>query len=358
MPSRTRQQVRNYLRLLYRDRRRLGVSILLLSLSFWITPHRLPDPIPMVPSEFLIFIWLVISMPVTVAIAPKLRHMLEVVALTDLLFSITGHVFPNSYANLETFGGHIFETLVLYHLALVLVYYALNGQWSDRLPRPKKVVRRAHLRTKLDLPVLWFSMVPTPGHADRTPEPDVVSIEYADNDRRTVRLITWTPETQAGEVLVHIDEMEVFSYVKMRLCVEHGPRTPIIEGSTIFRMSDKGAYRSFYVRHELGALPWRRVWRSWLDDTLGRMMEARLMAAEVKANKIKQRKGRKQLSLLGYGSDFNSKTSNYSILDAASSGHRNNQNYQTIYGRKPSNTERDALADISNRRSPPPKQPA
>lgn len=341
MTSKTRCRLRNYVRGIYRERRRLSISLFLLSLGLWVAPDRLPDLRSWLPSELLVFIGVVIAMPLIATFLPRYRHLLEIFAVSDLLFSTLGWVYPQSVANFATVENHVLQSTLLYIVMMMLVYYFFYGRWSDSLPSPRTVYGTAHLRSKLDLPALWFGLVPTPGHADRVPEPDVVAIEYTDATHKSVRLITWTPEHQAGEVQVHFDDYETFSYVKMRLQIVHGRRDPLLEGATEFWMSDKGAYRRFDIRAELNNMPLRRLLRAWLDDTLGRIMEARLTGVEKRASKVKAQSSRPHAHpLLDLADEVTTVRRNRSSKSGEPSG------YRTAYGRKLSGAEKSALEGL------------
>ncbi|MEJ1992721.1 MAG: hypothetical protein P8X50_13775 [Maritimibacter sp.] len=341
MQSGTKHKIRDYGRRLVRDRRRLTVSFLLLSLSFYLVPHRFPDPLPMIPTEAIVFIWVVLSMPLVAIHRPRLRYWLEVIALADLIFCLTGLPFPIALLSFHASTQTLILSLGVYSSLVGLIYVLIYGSWSDRFLPHLDATVSAKTLTKLDLPVLWYGMVPTPGYANRLPEPDVVAVEYADPSHKSVRLITWTPEQQAGEVLITFDHMKQFSYVMMQLRIVEGMQDPIIEGTSEFWMEDNGYYRSFRIRQKITGIPLRRMLRGWLDDTIGRMIDARLAGIECRASKAKkpQNKGHPLLDYVSEG-----------VITDRNKGRENtgtrSTGYRTAYDRTLSAAEQAALRDL------------
>ncbi len=341
MSSRFSYLVRSYRRQLYRERRRLVLSSALFSLAIWIDPDRLPEPFSGPATALLLIAGLMICTPFVAMRFPKSRHMLEIVAVADLLFALTGWLLPTSAANFTQAHPDYLLGWALYSSMIILVYFTLYGRWSDRLPRPNVTMRVSHMRTKLDLPTLWYGLVPTPGYADRVPEPDVVAVEYASSDKRLIRLVTWRPDHQAGEVLMHIDDMDPFSYVRLRLRVVHGHHDPAIEGVTEFAIKDDGKYRTLEVRHEMAQLPLRRLLRGWIDDRLGQLMDARLAAVECRASRAKSNAIKSKYPLMDWQADASTTT----CLTA--SGSNNPTGYRTAYGRSMSGSESTILTELS-----------
>ncbi len=339
MPSNFSYLVRSYRRQLYRERRRLVLSAVLFSIAIWISPDRLPDPFNGPVTALLLMVGLLICMPLVAMRFPKSRHMLEILAIADLMFALTGWLLPTSVANFMQAHPNYLLGWLLYSATIILVYFALYGQWSDRLPRSSVTTRASNIRTKLDLPTLWYGLVPSPGYADRVPEPDVVAVEYASSDKRSVRLVTWRPDHQAGEVLMHIDDMEPFAYVRLRLRVVRGYHDPAIEGVTEFVMKDEGKYRTLEVRHETPKLPLRRVLDGWIDDRLGRMMDARLAAVECRASRAKSRASKSKYPLM----DWQAASGTTCV---STSGSSNPSGYRTAYGRGMSGTESAILSEF------------
>lgn len=267
-------------RLLYRDRRRLAFSGTLVVIATLLGRDTLPDPIPGIQIEYLAFSLIILAMPLIAIYAPSYRYLVELGAVSNLLFVAIGRVLPQSHFVPANEDGSLLKAAVLYGLTILAVHYITYGRWSDRFKGPKKVVSRARVTTRLEARPMWFGLVPTPGHLDECPDPDVVSIDYVDKSRRTIRLITWQPGSPMGEVLLHVDELETLKRTRLTIEVVQGKRDQRTEGTTTFEVVDLGHQRVLYVSHEMAELPWRRALRGWLDDTLGRIMDVRLSVVE------------------------------------------------------------------------------
>ncbi|MGH1369018.1 MAG: hypothetical protein ACRBCL_10395 [Maritimibacter sp.] len=285
----------NIYRLLYRDRRRLVFSGILVAIATIMGHDALPDPLPKLQIEIAAFGLIMLIMPLVAIYAPSYRYLLELGALSNLVFVVIGRAFPMSNFNPLSPDGSWISAAVLYVVTIFAVYYITNGKWSDYFKGPKRVVSKATVSTKLSARDVWFGLVPTPGHIDSCPDPDVVSIDYADRDKQTIRLITWMPGEPMGEVLLHLEKVEVFRQARLRIDVRKGKRDPTTEGTTTFTIEDLGTHRVLHVSHEMAQLPWRRALRGGLDDTLGRIMDIRLKAAEINLSDDLKLKGKQTL---------------------------------------------------------------
>jgi hypothetical protein len=327
--------VRPYLKRLYRDRHRFALSSWLLLSAAWITPTSFASPIPGVSAELALMLGLLLAMPLVAIWARKWRFMIEVMALAALLFALTGRALPGSAADLSAPQPAPLAPLALFAAMIVVTSYLLYGRWSDRfVPRhgPRFTARG---RSRLEAGQLWVGLFPTPGQAHRNPDPEVMSIEYADRARRMLRLITWMPPHPPGETLLHIDRIAPFREVRFRMEVVSGLRDKALEGTTTIRIEDRGTYRRFTVTHTPDHPLPRRLLRGWLDDTLGRMMDARLAAVERLA--AGQPQGKPVASL---GAWFEEPHVTVDGRDGHVDG------YRTPYGRRASDGERDAINDI------------
>lgn len=267
-------------RFLYRDRRRLALSWSLVAIATIVGYDTVPDPIPFVSSELLAFVVILVAMPAVAIFAPTKRYAIEIAAFGNLVFVILGKLLPFTAFNTGAAGIPITASLFLYLVTLLMTHLALNGHWSDRLWRPRRVVSYCRGTTRLPARALWYGMVPTPGHLDEYPDPDVVSIDYTDRTKRDVRLLTWKPGQDAGEFSVHFFSLEPFKSARLRVHVISGTSDPVTEGITDISVTDLGEQRNILVRHEMAGLPLRRAIRGWIDDTLGRVVDARLGGIE------------------------------------------------------------------------------
>lgn len=271
---------KTYLRHLYRDRRRLALAWVLLLASVAIADEKLPVLIEGVRTKVLAVVPLLLAIPLVTILAPKHRHWIEVVVLGTFLHLLLDRLLPGSIFDHEGARGSVTTTAIVYPLTLISTGALFYGRWSDRIGRVFRYRATAHLHSRLSPRLLWYGLVPIPGHLDRNPDAEVVSIEFADATRRVIRLVTWVPPRPAGETLLHIQEVRPFQFIRFRMDVVTGLLDSEIQGVTEIEIADRGAYRTIRVTHSAPALPPRRLVRSWLDDTLGRMMDARLNAVE------------------------------------------------------------------------------
>jgi len=324
---------------LYRDRRRLATATLLLLAVGALSNQTLPPLVDGVRSELLVMLALLAAIPAITVYLPKQRHWIEIVLAGTVLHLGLGHLFPGSLYDPRGAWGNSPLAGLAYAVTVLSTGIVLYGRWSDRFaPLLSPIRSRARLRSRLGLRALWYGLVPTPGQIDRNPDAEVVSIDYADAERRTIRLVTWLPPRPAGETLLHIDEMRAFRYVRLRMQVIAGLRDREAEGTTEFSFEDRGNVRVIHVAHTAPALPPRRLLRGWLDDTLGRVMDARLNAVE---RHVQRRLGRMQSRAKPVFEAW------YIAPAEVAAAHADrHRGYRTAYGRRASNRERAALDDI------------
>ncbi len=270
----------NYIRHLFRDRRRFLLSATLILISTYLTPEALPDPIPLIPSEMLVIIAFFIAMPVVTIYAHQYRHFIEVVAFANLIFATFGWLLPGSVANLAGPHANYTQAGVIYFAALLASYYFLYGKWSDRLT-PQRTFRVAtKMRSTADMRHVWYGLIAFPGHLDLYADPETLSADYLDPAHRVVRLIYWGPPDRHGEFMAFMDEVEKFKRAKIRLKITEGVSDAAADGTTEFQFRDTGKYRKVKMTFDAKAIAPRRMLRYWLDDTMGRMMDSRIAAIE------------------------------------------------------------------------------
>lgn len=267
--------MRNLYRLIFRDRRRLTATVVLLFASWLVGSDTVPD-VAFMPGELVTIIILTVASGVVAVAFPAYRFMVEVAGLSNFVFVGLGHLLPQSNFNLANPQGNIGSATLLYIFIVIVIHAILTGRWSDRLT---PVRRRAHATAHSTLSArdLWYGLVPTPGHLDASPDPEVVSIDYADPSRRVIRLLNWLPPGRSSQILLHVEEVEPLNYIRLRI---EGGDAGTLKGTTSFRIVDEGPRRRVEVCHVADALPLRRHLRGWLDDTLGRWMDLRLSRVE------------------------------------------------------------------------------
>lgn len=279
----------HFKRALYRDRRRLTLSAALIVLASVVGYDFVPDVAPIFPTEVLVMVAIIGALPLVIYYFPKQRHAIELAGIANLAFVLVGRAFPESNFNLANPHVNWISAMILYALVILATSLVIWGRWSDRFRKPGQMTLTAHAYSSLPTKALWYGLVPTPGHIDECPDPEVVSIDYADPGRRVIRLINWLPPHERFETLLHIEEIDPMKSVRLRI-EERGRRAEAATaGVTAFRIVDEGARRRVEVTHEMPVLPPRRLFRGFMDDTLGRMMDHRLRLVEIAAMNPKGR---------------------------------------------------------------------
>lgn len=270
---------------LYRDRRRLVFSVTAIVLASILSFDYLPDPIQGIQSETIMASLWIACLPLISVHLPKKRFLIEVTALGNLVFVIIGHLAPWANFNLANPNVDWISATVLYGLTLYAVHYLTWGRWSDRFKPTKPMRLRSTTHSKLDIKDLWLGLLPTPGHIERCPDPEVVSIDYADGNRKVVRLVNWMPPNHRSETLVHFEEFNPMSSVKFRMEFRGHKRSVPMHGVTTVKFTDQGTQRKIELILETDTLAPRRIIRGWLDDSVGRMMDGRVrnVARKLKA---------------------------------------------------------------------------
>lgn len=267
-------------RLWHRDRRRIAFSASLVAIATVLALGRVPSPVSWIPGEvFAIAIVLVVTTSIAY-FAPKYRFLYEVFAIAAVIFHGLGLWLPGSNFNVGNPDGHMVSFFILFFATMGAVHFATYGRWLDRVLRPRRTVYVARARSTASVRSLWYGLMPTPGHLEACPDPDVVSIDYADPDHKSIRLITWLPGRSMGETQLHIKAMEPLKSVTVEIEIKAGRRDLLMPGITTYEITDMGSYRAVYVRHEMTGLAMRIAIRGWLDDTLGRFVDIRLRAVE------------------------------------------------------------------------------
>lgn len=276
--------LKSTLRHLYRDRRRMALTWALLVASNVAGFDTLADPAPWLSAELALSLLIFLAVPLISVVLTRHRHWTEIVATATFIFLLLGIALPDSPFDHTGPRGFSLASWGLYGVLILAARSLLYGSWSDRFTPRGHFRVRSRLITTADIKPLWYGLVPTPGQIDFSPDPEVVSIDYADAARRTVRLVTWLPPRGAGELLLHIHEIEPFRRVRLSMETLRGPTDAGTRGETLLEVVDMGRERHVRMRHTYeNGFPPRRLLRAWLDDTFGRMMDARLEAIEISA---------------------------------------------------------------------------
>ncbi|MEC7761027.1 MAG: hypothetical protein VX874_03820 [Pseudomonadota bacterium] len=276
--------MRKLYRLIYRDRRRIAFTTLMLCAAWVVGSDTIPDRF-VISGEAITILLLVAGSTAAAVAFPRHRFVIEIAAVSNFVFVALGRLFPGSNFNLANPELNFASSLLLYALLAVAFGRLATGHWSDTLPHiRRKTIARSY--STLSAKDLWYGLVPTPGHLDESPDPEVVSIDYADPSRRVVRLLNWLPPAAPSELLLHIEEIEPLNFVRLRVERIDPEQGGTLEGTTSFRIVDEGTRRRVEICHVADALPLRRQMRGWLDDTLGRWMDLRLTRVEQASARI------------------------------------------------------------------------
>ena len=144
-----------------------------------------------------------------------------------------------------------------------------------------------------------------------------------------VRLTTWVPpRSGTGEVLLHFDEIKGLKYARFRLRIVQGTHDPDAEGETELAFEDRGNDRVLRLRHRVTGFSLRRAVLGYFDDTLGRLMTARLNAIETRVAT-----GRPAKAATGINSWFRDQGAMEARTSATPDG------YRTAYGHPPNADE-------------------
>lgn len=283
---------RLYKRLLYRDRRRLAISALMFFAATTIGFDFIPDPVSFIPSEALILFALLAAMPAVTLRYPKRRFLIEVIALSNLSFVLLGRLLPMSHFNLTNPSINWGSAIVLYVFTIVVVNVLFTGEWSDRFLRLRLSKSSAHTQTALDRRRLWFGLVPTPGHIDECPDPEIVSIDFADTQRRKIRVISWMPPRARTQAILNIHQIDPLTFVRFQI-EYHDDDAPVTSnGVTAFRITahPDALCKKVEITHDLRDVPLRLALRAWLDDTVGRILDQRVANIERLASTTKRKR--------------------------------------------------------------------
>ncbi|MBV7379555.1 hypothetical protein [Maritimibacter dapengensis] len=271
------ERVRNAL---YRDRRRLAFSSALVALATFAGYDFVPDMVPSLPSETLIMIAIIAALPLVTCTFPKQRHAVELAAISNLVFVAIGRFFPNLNFNLANPAVNPLSALLLYLVVIALSALLLRGSWSDRFRKPGTMTETARAYSSLTVEQLWFGLVPMPGHMDKCPDPNIISVEFADPGRRIIRVVSWQPDRLSSVTWLHIEEITPMVSVRLRLEKPEGRGQTRDAGVMAFRLSDEGHRRRIEVTHDVHRPTLRRMMTACVDDTLGRVMDHRLRLVE------------------------------------------------------------------------------
>jgi len=271
-----------YRRQIYHDRRRIALAAVLTLAAGHLFSDLLPDPLS-IATETLLALAFLALIPVFTAHFRAKRHWVEITAIGTLVVTLTGSLFPSG-----VFGWHGPAVMLLLQIpafcALLLgLKQLIYGPWSDSFAPRRRYLVKTTLCSRLPVDELWYGMVPTPGFADRNPDRDVVSIEFADACKSVVRLTTWVPpHAGTGEVLLEFHEITALKHARFHLKVMRGHTAPCAQGETEMVFEDRGRHRVVHLRHKVTGLSPRRAILGYFDDTFGRLMTARLNAIETR----------------------------------------------------------------------------
>lgn len=271
------------LRRLHRDRRRIMVAGVLLFASGLIEVWGRADVFPtgMLEAIFgFVMVVFVGGTMLTLGIAwPKFRHAYAPIALTLFGTAVLGRLFPGSAFSLLTFtegGLRSFSGLIVVAL---FVHQALYGKWLDGWITTGRAKITARGTSDLLADALWHGLMPTPGRREALFDNDVLSVDWVDRDRSRLRIIRWSPPAPKCEEYIQIEDIRHGSHVLYSYAREHACSSEekhIEKGFRALKLIDMVDQRVVYVTELRQSRPVRRVVFDWLDDTLGRRLDAEI----------------------------------------------------------------------------------
>ena len=96
------------------------------------------------------------------------------------------------------------------------------------------------------------------------------------------------PPHRRWETLLHIEEAALHDHVRLRIESRSEDVAQASRGSTSLRVFDKGPHRLVILAQDSEQVALRHLVRGWLDDTLGRMLDARLARIEAQLSTARQ----------------------------------------------------------------------
>lgn len=271
-----------FLRQLHRERRRLALVAVLLFLAARLSgvggAPALPfaGPLGSVPvASGLLALWILAL--------PRWRVLAETAALASLVYAGFSRSWPGSvFAHHAGTSDWLLAGLAWAGLAGI-VWVAIHGGGTAPWPVLRDVRLKARAGSRIDIRRLWHGLVPTPEHAQDYADPEVTAIAYAGPDGATIRLQHRAPGEAPRETERRVLDLEAPFRIRFReLVPPAGPRAPVAADCVEFFLVDLGHRRLLLLAEDFSEIPLGQLVTGWLDDTLGRRLDAQLAAVEAR----------------------------------------------------------------------------
>lgn len=295
------------LRRLHRDRRRIAVSFALLFgagvVETWNKSDLFPPGVMEIGAGLGLLVFFGSFMIAGGLALPSLRHAYMPIGLTLFGAAVLGRVFPGSAFSLLTITEGGTRSMAGLITTGLFVHFLFYGKWSDKLLVVKRSRNTTRLTTtRLEADQLWHGFVPTPGRREMLHDPEVLSVDWVDRDRSRVRLIRWAPPAKKVEEYLQIEDFLPGAYIVYRwVRQDEEKKEKLLRGLKAVKMIDMVDKRVIYITEFNHNVPLRKVIFDWVDDSLGRVEDERLLGLEaaVTTSRAKEEARRDQLAVGG-----------------------------------------------------------
>lgn len=265
------------MRSLARDRRRIGLVVVLAYLGL-----RLADPALPVPDAMAALGFGALAALLSLC-APRLRSYGEAMALAGFGFALLLHWLPGSALDPTGPSG---SPLVAGAFLLGLMALARGLRHGLRaLPYPLLHNRRFKARagSRVDIHRLWHGLVPSAALAWSAGGPGGAPVAETGLRIGRVRPLPPASTAQPGAPGVQILDIEPPFHIRLRS--DGAPRQGVIGAAGISEifLVELGRQRLVLFAHEFSSLPLGRALLAWLDDQPGRLLDRRLALIERRA---------------------------------------------------------------------------
>jgi hypothetical protein len=295
------------LRRLHRDRRRIAVSFALLFgagvVETWNKSDLFPPGVMEVGAGLGLLVFFGAFMIAGGLALPSLRHAYVPIGLTLFGAAVLGRIFPGSSFSLLTITEGGTRSMAGLITTGLFVHFLFYGRWSDKLLVMRRSRNTTRLVTfKLESDQLWHGFVPTPGRREMLHDPDILSVDWVDRDRSRIRVIRWAPPSKKIEEYLQVEDYLPGAYIVYRwVRQDEEKKDKLQRGLKAVKMIDMVDRRVLYITEFNHNRPLRRVLFDWVDDSLGRKEDERLLKLEAAISnaRAKEDARREQLAVGG-----------------------------------------------------------
>lgn len=220
---------------------------------------------------------------------PNMRHIYAPLGFTLFGAAVLGRVFPGSAFSLLTITEGGVRAIGGLATMAIFVHLFFYGRWSDRVFKSGRARTTARATSQLEADILWHGLVPTPGRRESLHDPDVLSVDWVDRERSRVRIIRWSPPEAKYEEHIQIEDMMPGTFVLYSYVREIKGSDKIEKGIRAVKMIDMVDKRVVYVTEYRHDRALRHVLFDWIDDALGRKLDAQLAHLEASVNRARFR---------------------------------------------------------------------